>query len=510
MSTRQSKAKKSTAGIFHSHLPILSSSHLLILSSSHLLILSLLLSLAFSTFSYAAEQTTKSVRLPVVAGSFYPSDKKELRTMVRAYLRNAGGVTVGGKIHGLVAPHAGYIYSGIVAAAGYKQIDPTVSTVIIIAPSHHAAFQGASIPSVSAYRTPLGDVPVAKRVSELLKQPGITSVKQAHTAEHSLEVQLPFLQEVLGRFDLIPLVVGNLDPQTLANTLIPYIKEDTLVVASSDLSHYHPYKRAVSMDRVCTRAISSLDFDSMHNCEACGKVPVLTLMHIARIKGWSGVIIDYKNSGDTGGPKSRVVGYAGIAFTGGFKMSNEKKELPAVEREFLLKLARSAITSRLKDRQFTINPEEVPPSLMEKRGCFVTLHIGKSLRGCIGTILPVDSLYESVRKNALNAAFRDPRFPALTLDELEKVHLEISVLTVPQRLSFTDGEDLKRRLRPNIDGVILSQGGRSSTFLPQVWEQLPDKEEFLEQLCLKGWMSRTCWNDPETEVQVYQAEVFSE
>jgi AmmeMemoRadiSam system protein A len=122
----------------------------------------------------------------------------------------------------------------------------------------------------------------------------------------------------------------------------------------------------------------------------------------------------------------------------------------------------------------------------------------------------VEALYEGVRKNALNAAFRDPRFSPLTLHELEQVHLEISVLTVPRKLSFRGGEDLKRQLRPNIHGVILSQGGRSSTFLPQVWEQLPDKEEFLEHLCLKGWMDKTCWKDPKTKVEIYEAEVFSE
>jgi AmmeMemoRadiSam system protein B/AmmeMemoRadiSam system protein A len=465
----------------------------------------------FLNFSYAIANDLSTVRLPAVAGSFYPSDEKELRTMVQTYLRQAGGVRVKGKIHGLVAPHAGYIYSGIVAAAGYKQINPALSTVIIIAPSHRIAFQGASIPDVSAYRTPLGDVPLAKAVTELRKQPGITYLARAHTAEHSLEVQLPFLQEVLGRFDLIPLVVGDIDPQSLADTLLPYINENTLVVASTDLSHYYPYKKAVSMDSICTKAISSLDFDAMRNCEACGKMPVLTLMHIARAKGWNGVTIDYKNSGDTGGLKNRVVGYAGIAFTGGLKMTtNQDQGLPAIEREFLLKLARSTITARLKDQQFTINPEEVPQGLKEKRGSFVTLHIGKSLRGCIGTILPVDPLYESIHKNALNAAFRDPRFPPLTLDELDKVHLEISVLTVPKEISFTDGEDLKRQLKPNVHGVILSQEGRSSTFLPQVWEQLPDKEEFLEHLCLKGWMSRTCWKDPKTKVEVYEAEVFAE
>lgn len=224
--------------------------------------------------------------------------------MVRACLKTADGIGVDGKIRGLVAPHAGYVYSGIVTAAVYKQIDADIKTVIIIAPSHHVAFQGASIPEGSAYRTPLGDISLAGIVSGLRKEPGLTFVADAHIAEHSLEVQLPFLQEVLGEFDLVPIVVGNIDPEMLAHAILPYIKEDTLVVASSDLSHYYSYDKAIAKDSICTTAIPSLDFDRMGTCEACGKIPVLCLMHIAQANGWSGALIDYRNSGDTGGPKN--------------------------------------------------------------------------------------------------------------------------------------------------------------------------------------------------------------
>jgi hypothetical protein len=460
--------------------------------------------------AHAAWQGDSQVRVPAVAGTFYPSGGKELRALVRACLKTADGIGVDGKIRGLVAPHAGYVYSGIVAAAVYKQIDADIKTVIIIAPSHYVAFQGASIPEVSAYRTPLGDISLARIVSGLRKEPGFTFVADAHIAEHSLEVQLPFLQEVLGEFDLVPIVVGNIDPKMLAHAILPYIKEDTLVVASSDLSHYYSYDKAIEKDSICTMAIPSLDFDRMDACEACGKIPVLCLMHIAQANGWSGALIDYKNSGDTGGPKNRVVGYAGIAFTGGLKMSDNKRDIPAAQRKFLLELARSTITAEIKNRELPQYSKKIPPGLAEERGTFVTLHIENRLRGCIGSILPVEPVYESVRKNALNSAFRDPRFSPLTANELDKVHIEISVLTRPKRLSFTDGEDLKRRLKPNMHGVILSHHGNSSTFLPQVWEQLPDKEEFLEHLCLKGRMDKSCWKNPETKVEVYEAEVFSE
>ncbi|MFH1076779.1 MAG: AmmeMemoRadiSam system protein A [Pseudomonadota bacterium] len=181
------------------------------------------------------------------------------------------------------------------------------------------------------------------------------------------------------------------------------------------------------------------------------------------------------------------------------------------ERAFLLKLARDTITAALKgEKQSGKLEEQAPEALRKKRGCFVTLHINRQLRGCIGTILPANPLYESVRSNALNAAFHDPRFPPLAIDELTKVHIEISVLTIPEKIIFKDAEDLKQQLLPNVHGVILSSRGRSATFLPQVWEQLPDKEQFLEHLCAKGRMEKSCWKDPETRVEVYRAEVFSE
>jgi len=181
------------------------------------------------------------------------------------------------------------------------------------------------------------------------------------------------------------------------------------------------------------------------------------------------------------------------------------------DRVVLLKLARSAIISELlKDKSSIVKPKGVSPLLQEKRGCFVTLHQGGSLRGCIGTIEPTTPLLSCVEENAINAAFRDPRFSPLSKDEIDAVDIEISVLTVPRVLKFIGGEDLKVHLIAGVHGVILSQGYRRSTFLPQVWEQLPQKEEFLEHLCIKGGMSRSAWRDPSTRVEVYEAEYFSE
>ncbi|MEA3435103.1 MAG: AmmeMemoRadiSam system protein A [Thermodesulfobacteriota bacterium] len=180
------------------------------------------------------------------------------------------------------------------------------------------------------------------------------------------------------------------------------------------------------------------------------------------------------------------------------------------DRKSLLKLARTAIEAEINAGSKIRRPEKISSGLKEKMGCFVTLHKGGILRGCIGTIEPVRSLAFNVEENALNAAFHDPRFPAVEKDELSDIDIEISVLTVPKKVDFKDGDDLKKKLKPKNHGVILSQGYQSATFLPQVWEQLPDIEDFLEHLCQKGGMGGECWKDRETTVKVYEAEYFSE
>jgi len=460
--------------------------------------------------SFASDETVQAVRLPAAAGRFYPDDPEELRKTIKALLKDASGLDIHGTIRGLVSPHAGYIYSGIVAAAGYRQIDPSIRTVILIGPSHRFPLRGASIPSVTAYRTPLGDVRLSKLAFKLQKLPIFKSVPEAHKMEHSLEVQLPFLQVMLKSFEIVPILVNSADSKALAAALAPYIDNNTLIVASTDLSHYYPYEKAVSLDRICTSAITGAKFSSMSLCEACGKQAVMTLMHIAEIKNWDAELIDYRNSGDITGDKDHVVGYASIAFVDRKEGSKKMKgSISVQDKKALLRLARSAIKARLV-KDVKIERPEPSPVLKEDRGCFVTLHKHGQLRGCIGTIEPIYSLVECVEKNAQNAAFRDPRFPGLKAEELPEIDIEISVLSVPERLRFKDGNDLKRQLRPNVHGVILSRGMHRSTFLPQVWKQLPDKEQFLEYLCLKGGMPATAWKDPATSVEVYQAEVFGE
>lgn len=188
----------------------------------------------------------------------------------------------------------------------------------------------------------------------------------------------------------------------------------------------------------------------------------------------------------------------------------EMSTLTKADKTFLVQFARSVIEEALEAGSRLATPEHSSDAIFDKRGCFVTLHKKGNLRGCIGTIEPEHALIQGIEENARNSAFRDPRFPPLKKDELAAIKVEVSVLTVPQELSFSDAEDLKAKLKPGVHGVILSRGWQRSTFLPQVWDQLPDKETFLNHLCQKAGLAKHCWQDPETVVEVYQAEYFSE
>ncbi|VVB66253.1 Memo-like protein [Candidatus Gugararchaeum adminiculabundum] len=263
------------------------------------------------------------MRFPAVAGTFYPDEEKELRTMIGEYLQEAekemakqGALAIPGKLRALVVPHAGYVYSGPVAAYGYALLKKEnqkkkFSNVLMIGPSHYAYFPGLACSGAEGWETPLGRV----RVKEP-KAPGIVVSPEAHKPEHCLEVQVPFLQSVMDEkeFTITPLLAGDISPQEAAGILKPLIAKDSLLLVSSDLSHYHPYERAKRIDENANRSVPHLDFSLVENFEACGKIGILALMLIAREMKWKGKLLCYKNSGDTAGDRGKVVGYGCYAF----------------------------------------------------------------------------------------------------------------------------------------------------------------------------------------------------
>ena len=256
--------------------------------------------------------TGERVRNPAVAGAFYPEDPDELRSMVELFISKAEEFPPSGRLRGLVVPHAGYVYSGPTAAYGYKALSKEkIEKAIIIGPSHYAMFPGACESGYGLWETPLGRV----RAKSASGWP-ISIYPPAHAPEHCLEVQLPFLQVLFGDgFEIWPLLCGDVDPQVLAERVMKELDRKTVVIASSDLSHYKEYEAAKRIDRVANESVPALDIARFEReGDACGKAAILTLMHIAKKKGWKGVKLDYRNSGDTAGPKSNVVGYGCYAF----------------------------------------------------------------------------------------------------------------------------------------------------------------------------------------------------
>jgi hypothetical protein len=260
-----------------------------------------------------------NTRRPAVAGAFYPDEPAELKSMIDDYLEKAGSVKIEGRLRALVEPHAGYVYSGPVAAFGYKLLASLAkqpSKIFILGPSHYAGFFGAAEAGADSWQTPLGIVKAGSVSSEIGKTDIIKTIPEAHVQEHCIEVQLPFLQRVMKKdFTVYPLLCGEVSPAALAETLIKTVDDDTLVIASSDLSHYNPYERAKRLDSICNKAVPALDIPTMEDSgDACGKTGILTLMNIAKKMKWKGRMLDYRNSGDTAGPKDAVVGYGCYAF----------------------------------------------------------------------------------------------------------------------------------------------------------------------------------------------------
>lgn len=448
----------------------------------------------------------KSVRKPVFAGTWYPEDPQELSSVLEHFYSLSEKRQLDGRIAALLVPHAGYAYSGKVASEAFSQLEPgDYDTVIIIGPSHRHSLEGASILNVSHYSTPLGAVPLSPKRFALLESGVFETVPEAHSGEHSIEVELPFLQHSLEAFSIIPILVGPVDFLEFSKQIMKLLDERTLVVVSADLSHYHSYGEAVMLDSACLEGITSLNISSLNSCEIDAPWAVASLMYIAQQQEWLPVQLSYANSGDTSGEKSSVVGYSAIAFI-------EEEGLNFRARELLLELSREALLRYYSTGEVPVlNEQMLAPSLLEKKGCFVTLEKNGSLRGCIGHILPVEPLYKCVLENTYNAAMNDARFSPVEEHELDGITIELSILSEPERLEYSSGEDLLEKIRPFTDGVILRSGMKQSTYLPSVWKQMPGKEEFLSSLCRKGGMEPGCWQHPEsTEVQVYTAQVFSE
>jgi len=474
------------------------------------------------------------VRKPAVAGQFYTGDPVALTKELTGFFSKAKKEPIPGKIVGLIAPHAGYMYSGQVAAYAFKLLDGlSFGTVVVISPSHIAYFPGASVYNGGAYETPLGTIPIDtalagkiadqnERISLSDKGHGFVGMR----GEHSLEVELPFLQAVLGKFKLVAIVVGDQDyatSESLGQAMAAALKgENALIVASSDLSHYHPYQEAVRLDNVVMDHVNSFDPKGLFRdissgvCEACGGGPITATMIAAKGLGADKAkVLQYANSGDVTGDKSGVVGYMAAvmynskADSAKEKAGSEKKKvgvdlgLSKDDKRILMDIAGKTIECKVKGEKLPEFKVE-SPILKEKRGAFVTIKKHGQLRGCIGYLEAIKPLHITIQEMAESAALRDPRFPPVTPAELDELELEISVLTPLRKIKDINEIEIGKH------GILLKKGYQQGVFLPQVaTEQGWDRITFLEQVCHKaGIHDKNCWKDKDAEIYIYSAEVF--
>ncbi len=460
--------------------------------------------------------------MPVYAGSWYPGERSELAQMIDRLTRQVKTGQVqkppNTSLKALIMPHAGYKYSGQTAAYASLVLKKNqFDKVAVMAPDHKIGFAGCAVSDVVAYETPLGLIKMHDDAASLRRKSDLfQAIPASDRLEHSLEIVLPFLQTYLKNFELVPIVVGRGDIARITAEIDPLLDERTLLVVSSDLSHYLPYSQAAERDQATIRMILNLEVDNLleRDNAACGKIPILIAMSMARRYGWQPLLLHYSNSGDTAGDHRRVVGYTAIAFYGGSAMQgnlDSSRNLCQHQGQTLIKLARQTISQKVGHVSDKIDPDSLRDlDFQDSRGTFVTLTIDGRLRGCIGSLETTESILEGVRRNAVNAAFSDPRFPKLEAKELDKIEIEVSILTDPQPLEYRDGKDLLSKLRPHVDGVILSKGSASATFLPQVWKQLPQPDKFLSHLCSKAGLPANEWEKGKLEILTYQVQYFEE
>ncbi|MCM8795783.1 MAG: AmmeMemoRadiSam system protein B [Candidatus Omnitrophica bacterium] len=472
--------------------------------------------LVFISYKLYAED----IKQPSVAGSFYPDNPRELSEMIDKFLEIVKPEAIEADIFALISPHAGYGYSGQTASFGYKLIkDKSYKTVIVIGPSHYYGFSGVSVYPEGSFRTPLGDLEVDKEFAQKLlsQDPEIIFEPQAFQKEHSVEVQLPFLQKTLKDFKIVPIVMGDCSLwvcQKLAELLKEAIGscKDILVVASTDMYHGYDYQEAEIIDNLTLTYLKNMDAEGLYyglregRLQLCGGWPTVTTLLLAKKLGYDKLtVLNYTNSAELTNKKIKgiwTVGYSSCTIL----KKGEQAMLDKGQRKRLLEIARNSIETYLKTgKKLKINQEE-DPALLKEMGVFVTLHEQGELRGCIGNLIGNQPLYLTVRDMAIEAAVGDPRFLPVKLDELKDIEIEISVLSPLEKI------DDPAKIKMGRHGVLIRRGFNSGVYLPQVAVETGwSKEEFLSSLCAhKAGLPPDAWKDKSTEIYIFTAEVFSE
>jgi len=477
------------------------------------------------------------IRKPAAAGSYYPAGKEDLASQINTFLSVAKEKKTTKELKILIVPHAGYDYSGVVAGWGFRQLEGMdYKRVILIGNSHHFMFDKIAVCNEGAWQTPLGEVEIDREFADKLiaESPALKAEINFHVPEQILEVEVPFLQTVLKDFKIVPILLSQSSEKQLnelAEVISNNFDEDTLLVISTDLSHYPDYETANEVDKKTISSILAGDWRDFSNftkevmqkdyqgleTPACSADAVKTAMMIAQHLGIDEIkLFNYQNSGDVTGDFSRVVGYASIGFFGkiskvpSFASPQQSKDkakslLNSDQQKALLKIARETLKSYLKDKKIPeIKTDD--EGLNQKFGVFVTLKKDDFLRGCIGEFEPKEPLCKLVQKKAIDAAVNDPRFDSLKSNELPEIEIEISILSPQQKI------DDWKKIELGKHGVFIHKGSKGGTFLPQVASESNwSLEEFLSHLCSdKAGLPPNCYKDPDTNIYTYTAEVFGE
>lgn len=497
------------------------------------------------------------------AGFWFPAGKEELGAAIDGYLKAAEKKELAGNPIALISPHAGYTFAAPVMAAAYRQLEGhSYKRVVILAFCHAlGGFGKISILPVEGYETPLGTVPVDKKMAEeLLSQSDVfISVPTAHTREHSDENQIPFLQKTVKDFKMVSLLVDALDKKTMnkaVEILSPYMDKDTLFVASTDLSHYgfaydySPFEgikgkelaaKIHNLDKDALKLMADVDADGFRDyvnrtgATICGRNPVELLLRILKKKGGArGEVLQYYTSADKGGDYAhQTVGYGAVIFTAPVQTDESKPKneevkkmdkqvksnlespdgepdpptLTEAEQQTLLRLSRDYLQGIVKDRKYKpdFSKYDLTPNLKQKSRLFVTLTKDGDLRGCIGHVEAMAPIFEAVMDNTFSAAFRDPRFEPVDASEVPRIRIEISINTPQRRLKDVNDIVIGKH------GLIIEKGWNRGLLLPQVpVEQKWNRDQFLEGICRKAGLPRDAWKDKDTILYYYSSQVFHE
>lgn len=422
------------------------------------------------------------------AGSFYPESPDELNNLLESFKEIQ---TFDYKSKAIIVPHAGYVYSGHAAMAAFQHLEAS-ENFFIIAPSHHEDFNNIALPEFTYFETPLGNIEVNnKLIAEIAEKFPSIVADEVFENEHSIEVQLPFIQNLfmphkqnavdfvknlkkLGKkIRIIPILVGNCDYRLISDLISTYWENSSFII-SSDLSHYYTQQQCRQIDTYTATVIETGRIEFLEQQQACGLIGIKGLVDFANNNECAMIRAEMYNSGDISSDKDKVVGY------GSWFMYEDSRNdfIETYFSKYVLKTAKASIIASINQEEFI--PHKIPAVLTQFGASFVTLKLNGELRGCIGSVYPTKPLILDIIDNAKNAAFQDPRFEPLTVEELEGLEISVSILSAIERIDFKDERDLLSKIHPH--GVILVERDKRAVYLPVVWEQLPDKEIFLNSL----------------------------